>query len=212
MSSEPESFSRRPEVVSSRPLLTPASVMAATSELLIGAAYRRVLEDREPWSATQVRLFEDQYGIVAVCVFDTWEELREAWPLLQDDLVAVISEFMGASDIKAWEGYLVLLTPGAIPAGDAPEVEAIRYDMTRVRKLVAGGEDLTELSDVERILRPLLPIARVDDTTEVKSALDLLPQLLHARGIPKELTLSVVDAYRKQESLLERVHRFRTNR
>jgi len=61
--------------------------------------------------------------------------------------VNVISENIGHAEWKAWDGYLVLLTPGLAPSEEA-NIEAVRYDTTRLRKLVATGEDLRNPTDV----------------------------------------------------------------
>jgi hypothetical protein len=120
----------------------------------------------------------------------------------------VISQYVGQGESKSWDGYLVLLTPGLAPSEDV-EIEAVRYNTNRLRKLVATGDDLRSPTDVERVLRPLLPLGQDRTNLSQESALDLLPKLLAEQGIPKETTQLLVDAFREQSPLLERLHQQR---
>ena len=52
----------------------------------------------------------------------------------------------------------------------------------------------------------LLPLSQEPVILSQESALDLLPKLLADQGIPKETTQLIVDAFRKQSPLLERLH------
>jgi hypothetical protein len=182
---------------------TPTDLIAAASQTLTEGGYQQV--HRPEWDTPSSRLFEDEYSVVAVVVFDTCSELLSAWPDLQGSLVDAMSLHVGRGESKSWDGYLVLLTPGLAPSGEA-EVEAVRYNTTRLRKLVATGADLRTPTDVERVLRPLLPLGQERGTLNQASSLDLLPKLLADQGIPMETTEALVAAFRAQSSLLERLH------
>jgi hypothetical protein len=106
---------------------------------------------------------------------------------------------------ESWDGYLVLLTSAVAPSEDT-DIEAVRYNTTRVRKIVATGDELRTIADVERVLRPLLPLS--DDATAMDnaSALDVLPRLLSEQGIAEETTRALVDAFRSQSPLIERLY------
>lgn len=191
--------------------LTTTNLLAAASGLLLSGGYQQVhersVDDR--WHASNVRLFEDRFGIVAIVVYETWRDLLSRWPDAQAALVDLISQNVSSNDAKAWEGYLVLLTLGV---GSHSEVNTIRYDTSRVRKLVATGDDLRILADVERALLPLLPLGDVPLVAEQDSALEMLPQLLERRNIPEEAVRLIVLAFREQQPLLEQLHRYRTNK
>ena len=191
--------------------LTTTNLLAAASGLLLSGGYQQVhersVDDR--WRASNVRLFEDRFGIVAIVVYETWRDLLSRWPDAQAALVDLISQNVSSNDAKAWEGYLVLLTLGV---GSHSEVNTIRYDTSRVRKLVATGDDLRILADVERALLPLLPLGDVPLVAEQDSALEMLPQLLQRRNIPEEAVRLIVLAFREQQPLLEQLHRYRTNK
>ena len=121
----------------------------------------------------------------------------------------LISRHMSSQDAKAWEGYLVMLTP-SMPGPTAQlETNQIRYDTNRVRKLVATGDELTKLSDVERVLLPLLPLKIGNFLNVGESVLEMLPRLLSQRGVPENATNTIVRAYREQRPLLERLHEYR---
>src|ERR1043166_8123333 len=137
--------------------LTPTDLIAASSRVLETGGYKSIRQDYPDWDTTSARLFEDEYNVVGIAVFTTCAELLRSWADLQGSLVDVISRRVGRTESKAWDGYLVLLTPGIAPSGD-PDVEEIRRDPTGLRKLVATGDDLTSASDVERLLLLLLPL------------------------------------------------------
>lgn len=63
---------------------------------------------------------------------------------------------------QAWDGYLVLLTPSLQPSSTWTEGTEIRYNTSRVRKLVGTCDDLKSLRDVQNILQPVLPVFRRD--------------------------------------------------
>jgi hypothetical protein len=180
--------------------------MATATQALVDGGYRQITEGLSEWSTSSTRLFEDEYNIVGVSVFETTEDLLKSWSDRQGSLVEVISQHVGESDDKSWDGYLVLLTPHYSPSDD-PSIEEVRYNTTRVRKLVAVGENLSTPADVESVLRPLLPLRVETIATSTESALELLPQLLATQGVAPEITRSLVDAFRDQRPLLEALHR-----
>ena len=184
---------------------TSTDLIAVASQVLARGGYQQIRERVSEWDTPTSRLFEDEYNVVGLVVFDTCGELLRAWPDLQGSLVEVISRHVGQGESKSWDGYLVLLTPG-FGASDDVEIEAVRYNTTRLRKLVATGDDLRNPTDVERILCPLLPLGQEQVTQSQESALDLLPKLLANQGIAEETTRLLVEAFREQSILLERLH------
>ena len=187
--------------------LTTTNILATASECLLEGGYRRV-EDRQDgeWADLNARLFEDKYGIVAVNVYETWGDLRTGWIKAQEALVELISRYVTSSDAKAWEGYLVLLTPSMVDIDARAQADAIRYDTSRVRKLLATGSELKEFADVKKVLVPLLmlePDLYVDDQG---SALDLLPELLAQKGLPEEAVQVIIKAFSQQQPLVEQLH------
>jgi hypothetical protein len=184
---------------------TSTELIASAAQALIAGGYRQITDLFKEWDTPTSRLFEDPYTVVGVVVFNTCGELLRAWPDLQGSLVDVISRQVGKAEAKSWDGYLVLFTPGLAPS-EASEIEAVRYNTTRLRKLVATGEDFQSGTDLQRVLSPLLPLIQDGAKLSQESALDLLPGLLAQQGIPKETTQLLLDAFREQAPMLERLH------
>jgi hypothetical protein len=187
---------------------TTTDLIAAASQVLLEGGYRQINGRFPEWGTPTSRLFEDEYSVVGIVTFDTCEELLRAWPDDQAVLVDVISRYIGSQESKSWDGYLVLLTPALAPS-ETDAIEAVRYDTTRLRKLVGTGDDLKLPTDVERVLRPLLPLRSERASLAQESALDLLPRLLAAVDISEEVTRLLVDAFRQQSPLLEQLHQQR---
>lgn len=183
---------------------TSTDLMAACVNVLESGGYRSIREGFPDWTSSDARLFEDEYNVVGVAVFGTCAELRRSWPNLQASLIDLISAKVGLSD-KSWDGYLVLLSPGTAPTEEL-EIEEIRRDTTRLRKLVATGEDIRVANDVARVLRPLLPLATISGWLEGTSALDQLPDLLAENGIERGTTALLVRAFLSQHSMIEALH------
>ncbi len=153
-------------------------------------------------------VFEDEYSIVGVVLYATCEELINEWAKDQGALNSKISEYIGRGEAKSSDGYLVLLTSGLPEEKHREDLTRIRYNTSRLRKLVATGEDLAELGDIENALQPVLPL-QISSANEVRSSgLYKLPSLL---GLPEEATEGLVEAYWDQTSLLEALHQYTQN-
>jgi len=174
---------------------------ALSREVLIEAGYSQ--GTLSELGSGRGRLFEDMYGLVCVAVFRTWTELINDWPDVFGELVDLVSVRVPATDAKSWETYLVMMTPDAVPTEEHGSVSAIRYDMRRVRKLVATGDELRGASDVERVLRPLLPLHPIAlPIGEDSSALDLLPGLLASQSLPVDAIVSAVHAFKNGQAVI----------
>lgn len=182
--------------------LTVSTMIATACAVLLDNHYRLVSSGFREWDTPTSRLFENEYAIVGVVVFETSRELLQSWPDMQALLVGAISKHIGRRESKSWDGYLVLLTPGVAPSGDE-EIERVKYDTTRLRKIVATGEDLLAQADLERVLSALLPLGLQARQSGQRSALDLLPKLLATRHIPEETTQLLVDAFLQDSPLME---------
>lgn len=189
-------------------MMTPTDLIAASTSVLEAGGYQPIREGFAEWNTTSTRLFEDQYSVVGIAVFRTTAELLQSWADLQGALVDLISRHVGQTENKAWDGYLVLLTTAIAPASDA-NIDDIRSDTTRLRKLVATGEDLRTPGDVERLLRSLLPLRDPQGSIGQGTALDLLPVLLEEQGINEATTKALVESFIEQEPLMEALHRTR---
>lgn len=187
--------------------LTVSQILAAAAESLTTHGFLEATGGSlKGIDTSRHRVYEDAYSIVAVVVVDAWTDIRDRWIEAQSALVELMSDFVPKDTPKSWEGYLVLLTPGLVPLADKHLVSRIRYDTGRVRKLVATGEQLKEVADVEGALLPLLPLeieARADSTDSV---LRRLPELLANEELSRNLIQAVVDAHVAQEPLVDALH------
>ena len=187
--------------------LTPIEITAAVSRCLEQGGYAQIPEERLGTAAGRGRFYEDSYGVVLVVVFETWASLADGWSDDQGRLIELISAHMTRVDSKAWEGYLVLLCPASPPAEERNRLQEIRYDITRVRKLIAAGSELMVLADVERAILPLLPVSAPSVIETEASALDLLPDLLEGQGITRADSRALIEAFCKQRPLMEAIHK-----
>jgi len=191
--------------------VTATELLAYASKTLEEHGYRRAnLDLNHNWQTVNARLFEDDYSIVAIVVYETWKDLSSNWADAQALLVELISRYITSYDAKSWEGYLVLLTPSPVGKQDRSEIIRIRYDISRVRKLIATGDDIKTLEDVKQVLLPLLPL-QVETVEQVgESVLAILPNLLSKRGLPEQAIRVVVDAFLEQRPIVESLHNYRT--
>ena len=66
------------------PHLTSTNLLTAATEALLKANFHQIPESvTTGWSTLNCRLFEDEYSIVAVVVYETWNELSSSWPDVQ---------------------------------------------------------------------------------------------------------------------------------
>lgn len=186
---------------------TSTTLMAVASEVLVESGFRPVpFELSEQWGSANCRLYEDPYSLVAVVIYDTWQELQRRWPDAQSRLVDLVAATISKSEAKAWDVYLAILTPAFVDSDSNRELNAIRYDTTRVRKLISTGDDLRALDDVRRTLMPLLPI-RAIELEPPRDVFELLIDALAAKGIGREDVRRLVDAFSKNEDLIPSLNR-----
>lgn len=188
--------------------LTSSQLVAAATEYLLAGGYSRVEVSAAAGGTS--RVFEDPFGVVAVHVYDTWDDLHSQWNEAQGSLVELMSAHLRQREPKSWEGYLVLLCSSPTPTSERNEVSNLRYDTNRVRKLVATGDELETLEDVRTALLPLLPLEVNPPGPSGAGLLDRLPALLRDYGVDPQLTRVVVDAFVSNDSIIERIHESRT--
>lgn len=182
--------------------LTYTEVLGAVTETLLGVGF-----EAGPELGLQVgehlRCYEDAVSIVGVVLYPSWSALRDGWIEAQSVLVDLLSERLDRGDPKSWEGYLVLLTLD--PPANSAEVDEIRRDTTRLRKVVATGEDMFQVSHVEEALLPVVPLLDGVLRSDAGSVLDRLPDLLEPKRVDRDLTRRVVDAFEQDRPLMEAV-------
>ena len=176
---------------------TVTSLIAAATGILADAGFNPAQQSaKESWRATVARVYEDPYSVVCVAVYETWAELSSAWAEDQANLVALISTHFARNEAKAWDGYLVLLTPSVVPTNERLTAINIQRNTLHLRKLLAGGEELRSVSAVRRALLPLLPLEE-HVALESRGVLDTLPSLLADRGVDEEAVQVAIAAFRE---------------
>lgn len=186
--------------------LTNVEVLGAVTEVLLGSGFE-VGPELHLSAGSQVRCFEDPVSIVGIVQYQSWSELRDGWIEAQSVLVDLLSQRLDRSDPKSWEGYLVLLTLDQ--PTDPVQADDIRRDTTRLRKVVATGADMSQVSHVEDALLPVIPLLDGTLRSGSGSILDRLPELLQAKHIDPNLTRQVVQAFEQDRSVLEAVSTWR---
>jgi hypothetical protein len=182
--------------------LTRTEISAAAERALVAAGYRRVSDQQLGENAQDGRAYEDVYGLVYIYVFDTVDNLMNGWHQAQGQLVSLMTKFVSAQEAKAWDGYLVLLTPERHSPPQYADIQALRRDTHRVRKLVATGSRLRALSDVTGVLQPLLPLELPDAAVVPESPFDLLPAVLQEHDVDPQLTRALIDRFEQQGALM----------
>lgn len=192
--------------------LTTTSLLAQASEILKSGDYQPVASSTFEREESSVRYFEDAYGVVGVSVYETWDALWSEWREDEAELANLISEHWSRSDPKAWDGYLVLLTPGRAGIERRAEISSLRYNTSTVRKLVGSGDEMDVIGDVKRVLLPLLPldVASIDDD-QPGSSLDRLPCLLTGANYSTGAVESLISAFHSDEPLMEKLHLYLTD-
>jgi hypothetical protein len=185
-------------------VLSETQLLAAAGELLKQGGYREVSSERlELLKSDKARVYEDMYAIVCLIVFPTWAELSSTWADIQADFVELLSKYLLRADAKAWDAYLVLLTP-AMASEQWQAAQEIRQDTTRVRKLVGTGEDLRSLGDVATLVSSLLPISTAEAVTDkTQTVWSLLYQSLEKKGVHRDAIKSLVKSYEEQRNVME---------
>jgi hypothetical protein len=180
------------------------AVVAASRELLSKNGFRIASDLKlDSLPANRALVAEDDYSVIAIVVYESFSELQSEWSGAQADLVNLLAQRLARSAPKAWDGYLILMCVGS--STDRSAAAEIERDTIRVRKIVATGEMLRTTNDVARVLDPFLPLTLPEPGTELPDVLATLPELLR-KEVPIAVTEAVIDAFRKLEPPLERIH------
>ena len=182
------------------------AIVAQAAETLEGAGFKTVDPSAtDAWRASATKVYEDAYSIVCIAAYETWADLASRWIEDQSTVVDLISKHFVRTEAKAWDGYLVLLTPSAVPRSDRSTAISIQRDTLHLRKLVADGGELRALGSVRRMLLPLLPIEE-DFSLEPRNVLDALVPLLTRHGVDEESVRVAIEAFRDQRSMITDLH------
>jgi hypothetical protein len=188
----------------------PSGLIAQAAAILRANGYQDVAEARAlTWPAAAANVFEDPLGVVGIVVFDTWQQLSATWLDAQATMVGLLSAHLDVDQPKSWEGYLVLLTPGS--AGpNRQALEDIRYDVSRLRKIVGDSVELEDLDALPRLLAPLLPLSGDPELdTETPEALTVLRSSLAGGQFDSQMIGALVDAFEQQAPMMDALDSWR---
>ena len=185
---------------------TITTLLAAADEILGASGFGTVdPATTGTWAATEARVYEDAHSIVCVAAYETWSALSSTWHDDQANLVELISRHFTRSEAKAWDGYLVILTPSFVPASERQEAVNIQRNTVHVRKLLATGDELETVDAVRRTLLPLLPL-EIQEASRPSNVLHSLPPLLSRYGVDEEISRVAIAAFLEQRPIIEAIH------
>ncbi len=188
--------------------LTTTSLLASVTERLLKSGYSRIRESKlEAFGLVDARGFEDPYGIVVVVAWKTCEALLREWTRAQSVLIELISAHYSRSDSKAWDGYVVLLTAAEPSSEQTRALDLLRYNTAHARKIVATGDELRTISDVEWVVATLLPLKVGNGVAQPSSVLEQLPDIIADDNVPRYIVEDVVAAHAAGRPLMEAIHR-----
>jgi hypothetical protein len=107
--------------------------------------------------------YEDDFSVIAVWAYESFRDLRDGWLSAQDAMGRLVSSNILSPDPKAWDGYLVLCTGDTVNTQLSAELNFIRSDTRRLRKLVVTGDDLDAdtVMNAARIRQAIAPILAI---------------------------------------------------
>ncbi|MGK0721850.1 hypothetical protein [Leucobacter sp. W1478] len=168
-------------VTTAEDIVDQAVALLAASEI-----FQIPREHYSSWPA-EALAFEDEYTLVAVWLFDTFEDLEESWLAAQDNVIRLLGSTLISTDPKSWDGYLILVTADTVPQGKAALLSNIRTNTRRLRKLVVTGDDVppqisSTLEIAPAVRRALAPIVDLTLPDSLNRA-DPLGSIIERNGL-----------------------------
>jgi hypothetical protein len=100
--------------------------------------------------------FEDDAVVGFGCVFNECSALLNGWKGIETSFLTRHSQSLRRAGEKAWNVYVVLLSPQVVESTVERQIRWIEEDLDRTRKITACG--VTTREDLVTALLPLLPI------------------------------------------------------
>lgn len=157
-------------------------ILQSSNDLLNDAGY---LAQRLRIGQREALIFEGDTVQGFLFVYDSSVSLMKSWSVDSDVAIATYQFGLRKSGSKAWNTYLVLLTPESSDYVSASLLSAIEEDLRGTRKVAKGG--IQNLADLHAALLPLLPLQNaprleaVDMQEEIRQrATELPPRAVEA--------------------------------
>lgn len=134
-------------------------------------------------------IFEDDFIIGMVAVFQSVQSLIDTWQSVQDGFLTTYQGLMQKELDKAWNSYVVFLSTEVVSADNKDKIAAIEENLRGARKIVGTG--IVSSMDLEKAFLPILPIqktvniTREDHLQRLRSRLEV--QELFSLGKPEEI-------------------------
>lgn len=151
-------------------------ILHSSGELLKEAGY---MTEQATIGPREALVFEGDTLLGFLFAYDTVADLMKGWVADSDSAIANYQFGLRKSGIKAWNTYLVLLTPEPPDYARMVSLGAIEEDLGGTRKIArAGIRDLADLGAALLPLRPLQSAPRleaVDMKKEIRERTTELP-------------------------------------
>lgn len=153
-----------------------SEILQSSSELLREAGYAA---EQVTIGHREALVFEGDTVLGFLFAYDSAVDLMRGWTADSDNAIAAYQFGLRKSGIKAWNTYLVLLTPEPADYARIVSLGAIEENLTGTRKIArAGIRDLADLGAALLPLRPLQSAPRleaVDMKKEIRERATELP-------------------------------------
>ena len=190
--------------------LSPSAVAEQITYVLLESGARLISRSYYNSWPDRACAYEDEFAVVAIWPYDSFSELADQWLVAQDAMARLVSTNIVSPDPKAWDGYLILCTSDRVPVHLAAELNSIRADTRRLRKLVVTGDDLRdELTDLgTQVRRAIAPVVRlrIDVADAHTDPLATITDRLLGTEEFKEDLQTVLNAYARGESTVPALH------
>lgn len=134
-------------------------------------------------------LFEDNSLLGFVWAAQTVKTLLRDWQSRQDNFLRRSSRSLGASGLKAWNLYAVLLTQDIASGDQRPQLLLVEEDFRGARKIARS-----DLLMPEHVLRALYPFVPIQHVATVQRE-DLLKRFAdQVSGLPKRAVDTILKA------------------
>lgn len=158
-------------------------ILGSSGELLREAGYAT---EQVAIRQREALVFEGDTVLGFLFAYDSVKDLTKDWVADSDNAIATYQFGLRKSGIKAWNTYLVLLSPEPPDYAQIVSLGAIEEDLSGTRKIArAGIKDLADLGAALLPLRPLQSAPRLE-------AVDMKKEI---RERTTELPTRAVDAF-----------------
>lgn len=164
--------------------------LASLDEIAAAFVHGGYVTERSKLAERPAVLAESPYAFIGCVELPDFAQLEERVFDVQADLTRRAA--LGPS-ARNWDLYLLVHVTAPADTRDRSEMEAIEADTRYARKLV---HDALAPAELDRALRPLLPLRQVD-SIDLVDPLALMREELHATALDPELVELAIATFRQ---------------